>query len=297
MKNSFVTFAIGDAQFVHRQANFAALSILAQATGCEAPAIFVVTDRPDYYRWLHECLTVIEVGPATLNEWRAPHGYFWRIKLKVMQRVNDLSPGNLVYLDSDVACAASLGDFFNALDAGAAFMHVPEYSIGSKNGKGRDLWRQAANRSFGPFTVQAHNRMWNAGVVALPAAVSSQWLADALACLDAMGEAKIDSPFLEQFSLSISLDRNGDLRPADRWFIHYWGNKPPWNALIARFLVDVQLQQLPIADVCARLRQLRLDIPPIVRRNRVERFINSVMKRISPRSDSVLAQLSRELTR
>jgi hypothetical protein len=282
---------------VHRQANFAALSVLAQATGREAPAMFVVTDRPEYYRWLREHLTVIEVGPETLDEWRAPHGYFWRIKLKVMQRVNDLSHGNLVYLDSDVACSASLGDFFDALDAGAAFMHVPEYSIGSRNGKGRALWRQTANRGFGPFTVQARNRMWNAGLVALPAAVSRQWLADALACLDAMGEAKIASPFLEQFSLSMSLDRHGDLRPADRWFIHYWGNKPPWNALIARFLADVHLRQVPVADACASLRLLPLDIPPIVRRNRLERLINSVTKRISPRSESVLAQVSRELTR
>lgn len=295
MRNTFVTFAIGDRQFVHRQVNFAVVSLLARAGDADAPAIFVLTDRPEYYRWLRDHLTIVEADPQTLREWRGPYDYFFRIKLRVMQHVAELSPGNLVYLDSDVVCRAALDEFYAGIDAGTPFMHQLEYAMGQKGGKGRTLWKQTAGRKFGPLAAGPGSGMWNSGVVALPAAVSRPWLADALECIDAMCAARIEIAVLEQFSLGLSLDRDRTLQPADRWFIHYWGNKTAWNALIARFLADVQLQQLPIAEVCERFRALPLDIPTIVRRSRAERLLNSLQKRIAPRDQSVLAQLSKEL--
>jgi hypothetical protein len=296
LSTTFVTFAIGDRRIVHCQANFAALSILAHSEAA-ASRIVIVTDRPEHYRWLGDRISVIPVDDGTITEWRRPHGYFWRVKLRVMQVANERAPGNLVYLDADVVCRRPLPDFFAALDAGVPFMHKPEYALGSKGGNGRELWRQTSSRRFGPFTVEADNRMWNAGLVALPAAISRAWLADALECLDAMCGAGVDSAFIEQFSLSRSLDRDGRLRPAEGWFIHYWGNKTAWNALLARFLADAQTQQLSFDEACERFRALPLDLPVIDARSRGERLMLSLRKRLFPRDARVASRIAQELER
>jgi len=295
VNSSFVTFAVGNRRSLHRQANFAVISLLARSGPADDSTIFIVTDQPECYRWLVPHVTVIAVDAATLKDWRGPHDYFWRIKLKVMQRANEVSPGHLIYLDSDVVCRPGLAEFFSALDEGTPFMHKNEYALGLKGGGGRELCRQVAGRRFGKFSISADSRMWNAGVVALPAAVSRSWIADALECLDAMCAAGVRSNVTEQFSLSASLSRDGRLQAADPWFIHYWSNKLPWNGLVSAFLADVHLQQLPMADVCERFRNLPLDLPLERRRSRLERVVNSVRKRVTPRDHGMLGQLGRVL--
>lgn len=298
MDNTFVSFVIGDRRVVHCQANFLTLSLLAHGDASPAVRICVVTDRPEYYRWLREHITVIAVDERSVADWQKPHGYFWRVKLRVMQLAGERCPGNLVYTDADVMCCGRLPEFLAALDAGTPFMHEFEYRLGHKTGKGRRLFRQVAGGRFGPFRVDADNRMWNAGVVALPSAVSRAWLADALECLDSMCAAGIDSPFMEQFALSRSLDRDGLLRPAGQWFHHYWRHKTPWNALIARFLADIQLQQLSVDEACEKLRGLSLGhLHAAQRRSRPERILNSLRKRFFPRDERIARLVSHELTK
>jgi hypothetical protein len=137
--------------------------------------------------------------------------------------------------------------------------------------------------------------MWNAGVVALPGGIAGARVADALACTDAMSAAGLGGLLLEQLSLSLSLDRDGDLRAAAPWFVHYWGNKTAWNALIARFLSDALVMHMPVAEVCEQIRGLDLTLPPIIRRGRLERLGNSARKTIFRRDDSIVAQLTAEL--
>jgi hypothetical protein len=110
-----------------------------------------------------------------------------------------------------------------------------------------------------------------------------------------MCEAGIDSSLLEQLSLSLSLDADGRLGSAEDWFIHYWGNKTAWNALIARFLADVCVERMPAAEACARYRELGLHLPPMIKRKRAERWVRSLTKRLAPRDHSVVAQLTAQL--
>ncbi len=301
MTTNFVTFDIGNRQSVHRQVNFAAISILAQAAGDDRPGIFIVTDQPQYYRWIRQHVRIVEIDAPTLTAWRAPHGYFWRIKIRAIQHVARLAPGNLVYLDGDVACNAGLADFCAALDAGKAFMHRLEYELGSRGGSGRELRLQAVGRTFGRFPVTAQSRMWNAGIAALPAERAESWLADALECLDALCAAGVESAFLEQFSLSQSLDRDRQLQAAEPWFIHYWGNKESWNARVACFLADVQLRQLSIDEACESFRALPSDLPANNPRSRAERIRRSLRKRLGGRLASreaiTMAEMLRELAR
>jgi len=295
MNNNFVTFAIGDRRSVHRQANFAALSILARSPEGTPPSIHIVTDEPGQYRWLEGRVTVVPVDNATLVEWTGPHKFFWRIKLRAMQHVIAQSPGNLIYVDSDVVCRAALQPLFDALDAGASFMHKLEYSLHAKGGRAGKLWKTGSGKRFGRFEIDEGSRMWNAGVVALPGNLAGSRLTDALECTDAMSAAGLGGLLLEQFSLSLSLDRNADLRAAEPWFVHYWGNKTAWNALIAGFLSDALVRQVSVEEVCAQLCQLELTLPEVIRRTRFERLNNSVRKALFPRDERVVTQLTSEL--
>ena len=42
------------------------------------------------------------------------------------------------------------------------------------------------------------------------------------------------------------------LQPCDRWIVHYWGNKPGWNAFIGHFLAESRLRNETVAQAVAR---------------------------------------------
>ena len=67
------------------------------------------------------------------------------------------------------------------------------------------------------------------------------------------------------------------------------------SALIAWFFADFLIQQRAFAEVCERFRALELTLPPMTKRDRIERFDNSVRQVLFPRDHSVVAQLTAEL--
>ncbi len=47
-----------------------------------------------------------------------------------------------------------------------------------------------------------------------------------------MLDTKMLPRFTEQLAFSMVLHATGRLRPASSWFLHYWSNKPKWDAWI-----------------------------------------------------------------
>ena len=296
MPNNFVFFTLGDADFIHRQANFAALSVIARTDRADDISITVVTDKPEWYRWLGEHVTVVNATPEMLKDWRGPHDHFFRIKIKVLQYVAENRPGNVIFLDCDVVCTSALTGFFEQLDQGQSFMDEMAYILSQKSGSGKKAWRRARGNTYGKFTVDENSPMWNAGVVAVPAQLSRTYLADALECMDEMCSGGVLKTFLEQFALGLSLDRADELKPATEWFLHYWGNKPPWNAMIAAFFAKTQLKGLSLEDSCDLFHALPLDIPKGIKRTRMERIANSVSKRLQARDQRIAKTITEQLT-
>lgn len=296
MSRTFVLFAVGDSSNTHRQANFAILSLYAHGLGATDAAIVVVTDRPQWYSWLGDRIHVSEVDDAILTEWKGAAQHFFRIKIKAMDHAAERFPGDLIYLDADVVCSAPLDSFFGRLLDGTSFMHEQEYFLRDKRGKKREVWAQAGGRTFGRLEVTPEACMWNAGVVAMPHAASRQLLAEALECMDAMSAAGMTASTLEQFSLSLALQRYGRLAPAREWFVHYWGNKAPWNALIAAFFARVALQELSFEEACRAFSGLDLNLPVTLPRGPGERFMNSVRKRLFPRDQELADAIRKNLT-
>ena len=113
--------------------------------------------------------------------------------------------------------------------------------------------------------------MWNSGVLALPAA-DRGLLDEALALYDALGAAGVRHFATEQLVEGVVLGRTGRLKPAEEWFAHYWGNKPGYDAEIARRLADAFIEGLSVKDAAARYREKPIDLPVEVRRTSAEKF-------------------------
>jgi len=296
MSRSFVMFTVGDRAGVHRQANFAALSLLANPDWAKGDSIVIITDQPDWYRWLEDRVTTVRVDDAILDDWKGPAKHFFRIKIRAMQQALELRPGDLIYIDADIVCHRPLSGLFDVLRDGGCLMHEFEYLLSTKGGNAGGIWAQARGKRFGSLTLDSDVAMWNAGVVAMPGAVAERLLTEALECMDAMSASGLTSSHLEQLSLSMALAREGELRPASEWLLHYWGNKAPWNALIAAFLARVVMQQMTFEEACAAFREVDLSLPLRIPRSKGERFMNSLRKRFFPRDHEVAAAVERNLS-
>ena len=59
----------------------------------------------------------------------------------------------------------------------------------------------------------------------------------------------------EQLVEGVVLGRTGRLRPAARWFTHYWGNKAAHTAAIDARLAAARSEGLSVEECAARYRQ------------------------------------------
>ena len=102
--------------------------------------------------------------------------------------------------------------------------------------------------------------MWNSGVLAVPPA-DRGLLDEALALYDALGAAGIRHFATEQLVEGVVLGRTGRLQPADEWFTHYWGNKPGYDAEIARRLADAFIEGMSVKEAAAPATASEADRP------------------------------------
>ena len=141
---NLLLLTFGDNTDNHQQAVFAALSFMRDP---HIRRVLVVTDRPDFYRWLcgterNALLTeeggedasgergmaaaveILPITAETLSAWQGPQQFFWRIKIQaVAMAVRQYPDQHLLYVDSDTFLAGSLAGMVRQLDAGAACMH------------------------------------------------------------------------------------------------------------------------------------------------------------------------------
>jgi hypothetical protein len=106
--------------------------------------------------------------------------------------------------------------------------------------------------------------MWNSGVLAIPS-LDSRLLDAALEMYDALGAGGVRHFATEQLVEGVVLGRTGRLKPAEPWFIHYWGNKTGYDARISRFLADAFIDGMSVKDAAARYRDNPIDLPAEVR--------------------------------
>ena len=120
--------------------------------------------------------------------------------------------------------------------------------------------------------------MWNSGVLAVPAQ-DRALLDQSLDLYDRLGAAGVRHFATEQLVEGRVLGRTGRLQPAAEWFTHYWGNKPGYDAEIARRLADAFIEGLSVKEAAARYKADPIALPAEVRRTRAEKMATWLQKR------------------
>lgn len=268
----YVTLAYGEAAGVYRQSLMLLLSLVAHAP---APyELVVATDRPECYVWFGTRVEIEYLDAARLGAWRGPQPFSMRQKLELIRAAAIPSRGATVLLDADVLARAPLDSFVAALRAGALFMHQHEYVLSQSRRRGnRKLWT-----SLRGHQIREDDSMWNSGVLGIPAA-DRGLLDEALELYDRLAAAGIRHFATEQLVAGIVLGRTGRLQPAEEWFSHYWGNKPGYNAEIARRLADSFIEGLSVKEAAMRYRTMPIELPVEVRHTRSDKLAGWLRKR------------------
>ena len=265
----------------HQQAAFALLTQLAESEVIRR--VVVMTDAPEYYAFAQdERVTVRVLSPEVLRDWRGPHDFFWRIKIRALQEMAARFPdGHLLYTDADTFRFRSLQPVVAGLDRGENFMHAREGALAElRTRTERRMWKQIRGKSFAGLEMTDRRVMYNAGVVALPRSKAAATLDLALTLCDALCAAGVTRRLIEQFALSLALAETGPLRAANGSIGHYWGNKEGWNEVIRDFLVRHQLQRATFAELVEATRTVDFRAVPIYSKSsstqrKLRRFVDA----------------------
>ena len=279
----YVTLAYGNAPGVYRQSLMLLLSLVAHAP--EPYELVVATDRPECYVWFGTRVEIEYLDFARLTAWKGASPFSMRQKLELARAATPtpesglslVPPAATVLLDADVLAVKPLTAFVDRLHAGALFMHKHEYVLSeSRRAGNRKLWTTL--RRSRQFKFRRDDAMWNSGVLAVPTA-DRPLLDQAIDLYDRLGVEGLRHFATEQLVEGVIFGRTGRLRPAKEWFVHYWGNKPGYDAAIARRLADAFIEGLTVKEAASRYRELPIDLPAEIRRTRVEKLATWIQSR------------------
>lgn len=197
-------------------------------------------------------MCVREVDETQLNEWQGEAQFFWRVKIKAVEAAISSEPNqDILYIDSDTFLYDDLSAIKAGLVEGKPYMHTLETTLGTKSSRRLERIYHALNqRSFEQYQITPQSEMWNAGVIALPAASAPSYIADTLMLCDAMTATNCERILLEQFAFSLALNRESKLQSAEKSIGHYWGNKESWNQATQLFILHGLMQGMNFKELC-----------------------------------------------
>ena len=132
----YLTF--GNIPTIHLQTAFSAYSFLNQQQAVDS--LNIITDNVDFYKHLSPYVNIIGVTQNELTEWKGEHQFFWRIKIKAIEKICHLYPGEAVlYLDTDTFLFGDANLINQGLASGRAYMHDNEGTLSSKTTKTQNL--------------------------------------------------------------------------------------------------------------------------------------------------------------
>ena len=180
----YITF--GDNLNNHLQAAYSICSFL--SADKKPSSITVYTDAPGFYNHLRNTVTIFVLSKEQLNEWKGPHDFFWRIKIKAIELFAGQHAGQcIMYLDTDTLLYHDVSLLITKLADGNALMHQDEGPLSKIKGKTtHKMWKGVQNKHFGGIVVDDRYHMWNAGVVASPNTKGGEEFALAIKLCDEM---------------------------------------------------------------------------------------------------------------
>ena len=287
----YITFGVNTA--VHMQAAFSIYSFLARFE--KYNSVNIITDNKLHYQHLEDRVNIIEMTEEELKEWKGEYQFFWRIKIKAIEKICNVYPGEpVLYLDTDTFLWGNILSIQNDLATGKAFMHENEGALSGKKSKTeKKMWQQIDGKTFGNIQMQFTECMWNAGVVFTPNQKEGKDCELALNICDEMCRAGVTKRLIEQFSLSVALNHFYGLSEANTVIAHYWSAKEPWNKAIADFFLEAYFAKWSYDAIIHKLQHFDTSMLPVYQRTRNTnlRLNNMINKIFSPKGVQYLKRL------
>jgi len=247
----------------HIQAHFSISSFLAQKE--EIDTINIITDYPVFYKNLEGFVNIIEVDNKTLELWKGEYNFFWRIKIKALEKLCQMYKNEpVLYLDSDTFLFSDIKLLKEAVIKGKALMHEDEGALSKEKSKtAKRMWKQVKNKSFSNISILPTHSMWNAGVVFTPNKKDNKECLLALEICDEMSRQGVTPRLIEQFALSVALQETYGLLSASNTIAHYWSNKESWNSAIEHFFISTYFKAYTIEQTVEEIRSFDFKKLPI----------------------------------
>jgi hypothetical protein len=253
--------------------------------------LYPLGGKPTFYHlFSHSRVEIITTNEEELKEWQQPYQFFWKVKIKALEKIIKYYPNDdLLYVDSDTFLATDLKEISLKLSQGESFMHIFEnYLSTPESSTLKKMYKHLDNKHFGQILINHQSEMWNAGVIGLSHHTSKKIIQSCLEVCDAMCNTQCPRRLIEQFSFSVSLKHFSQLNPCDHIIAHYWGNKNEWMQEIMNFFINAHLKQMTLSEMQNSLSQFDWLKLPLEKKSRstaekLKKFIDRLFPIKQPR--------------
>lgn len=225
-------YLVYGANTYHQEAVFSIASALAgmRETPDEALDIQVFTDNPAPYRNLP--VQIRPLDENTRQAWIAPHGYHFRAKHVVMQKVLQESELALL-IDTDTFFHCSPLELFRRVQPGTLLCNAFGMCYGANKESG--LYRTLAGVLRERQLADDRMPLLNSGVIGLHQS-DADVLERSLALMDELYPLAEGAYTLEEFCLSVAAYRSKQVHECPDLIHHYWSRKQLFRAKINAWL-------------------------------------------------------------
>ena len=244
---------------IRMEARYAAWSALAHA-GDTPLEVHVYTDAPAEFRALDGLVELHALSPERIREWRGPCDFAHRLKAVMIADLAARHPAApLLYLDGDTFFVGAVGQVRERIAPGRAVMHEREYSVpATQTGQMKRFRKHMRPLTFAGAPIDLEGEMWNAGAIGLDPAqfpLIGRWIA----FVDEV-YPRYPHGLVEQYAVSLILQRSAALSACDDVVFHYWFQKDDHDAAIRAALEAIE--GMPFEDALTHVRANRIALPP-----------------------------------
>jgi len=201
--------------------------------------ILIYTDNPIFFQSYLKDMDIeyIHLTSVMLEEMLEETNYIHRRKVGVINLTFQRFPNtDLLFIDSDTFFVHKIDDMLGGFDVGKSYMHKREYSfeegLNLFNSFNQGHYPSAfinyiSDRNFMlggvPEKFSKHDYSWNSGVLGLDKGFM-HYMPDVYNLTDAF-YASSKWFVSEQLAFSLILQKRTEIRPAEKYIVHYWGSR------------------------------------------------------------------------
>lgn len=187
-----------------------------------------MTDQFEEFEWMKSYLNIflIQISPVKMKELVGAQKFILRAKIALIKETLFNKNCNLLFVDTDTLYLKKIDNIFEKIEKGVCYLHRKEWALRMGRKKHPELCPVDLNFHLltgTHITINESTQMWNSGVVGI-SSKQKEIISDALEFTDRYYKEN-PSWHVEQFSLSILLQRTFKLKIASDYIFHYWHSK------------------------------------------------------------------------